>query len=177
MPLYFIRHGESTNNLQGLFTGRLDPPLTKKGEEQAKLVAEEMKSLEGIDRIISSPLGRAIRTAEIIAENLGYGRPLEIDERIVEYDLGELAGTTLRRIPSEEFSGLKTVEDPVEFRSRLTDFLDEYKTVEENIILVSHGGVYRMIESARLGLEPTEFYKVDRPKNASYIELDWLEQL
>lgn len=178
MPLYFIRHGESLNNARKLFTGRSDSPLTKKGEHQARQTAEEIKNLGEVYQIVASPLSRALRTAEIIAEAVGHDSPIKIDERIIEYDLGELTGNKWRKIPEEEFLKLKSVEDPAEFRRRLTDFLNEYKNHDGNILIVAHAGVYRMIESARLGLEPAEFHAIDRPKNASYIELElsWLDR-
>jgi broad specificity phosphatase PhoE len=177
MALYFVRHGESTNNASNLFTGRANPPLTKKGEEQAAKTAEEIKALGEISYVISSPLIRAVRTAEIIAEAIGYGKTIETDERIIEYDLGELESTTWRKIPTEEFSKIKGIEPPAKFRERLIDFLDEYKNKKNNILIVGHGGVYRMIESTRLGLEPAAFHTIDRPDNASYIklELTWVD--
>ena len=177
MPLYFIRHGESLNNSRNLFTGRSDSPLTKKGQDQARRTAEEIKSLGGVYQIVASPLIRAVKTAEIIAENLGHNSPIKVDERIIEYDLGELTGNKWRKIPVEEFSKLEGVEDPAEFRRRLIEFLNEYKNHDGNILVVAHAGVYRMIESARLGLEPAMFHTIDRPDNASYVELEltWLD--
>ncbi|MEX2014425.1 MAG: histidine phosphatase family protein [Candidatus Saccharimonadales bacterium] len=177
MALYFVRHGESTNNLEGLFTGRMDPALTKKGEQQARQTAEEIKALGEIYNIVSSPLGRAVKTAEIIAEIIGYRKPISVDERIIEYDLGELEGTPWRKIPKEEFARIKGVESPAEFQRRLIDFLNEYKDKKDNILIVGHGGVYRMIEATRLGLDPNSFHEVDRPSNASYMELNlsWLD--
>jgi broad specificity phosphatase PhoE len=176
MALYFVRHGESTNNASNLFTGRANPFLTQRGEEQAAKTAEEIKALGGISYVVSSPLIRAVKTAEIIAEAIGYGKPIETDERIIEYDLGELESTTWRKIPREEFSKIKGIEPPAKFQERLIDFLDEYKDKRNNILIVGHGGVYRMIEATRLNLDPASFHEVDRPGNASYIELDlsWL---
>ncbi|HEX5798088.1 MAG TPA: histidine phosphatase family protein [Candidatus Saccharimonadales bacterium] len=177
MALYFVRHGESTNNAKNLFSGRANPSLTKKGEEQAIKTAREIKDLVEISHVISSPLDRAVRTAEIIAEAIGYEKPIETDERIIEYDLGELESTTWHKIPKEEFSKIKGIEPPAKFRARLIDFLNEHKNKNSNILIVGHGGVYRMIEASRLKLDPASFQEVDRPGNASYIELDisWLD--
>lgn len=176
MALYFVRHGESTSNLKGLFTGRINSPLTKKGEKQAAETAEHIKALGEIRYIVSSPLSRAVRTAEIISETIGYKKPIDVDERIIEYDIGELEGTPWRKISKEEIARIKKIEPPAQFQKRLVDFLNEYKD-KKNTLIVGHGGVYRMIEATRLGLEPGSFHEIARPDNASYtkLELNWME--
>ena len=83
MMLLLVRHGETLSNRQGLLLGRADPPLTDVGEAQARHVAS---TLPVPDRVISSPLRRALDTAA------AFGSPVEIDERWIELDYGELDG-------------------------------------------------------------------------------------
>ena len=81
MMLLLVRHGETLSNRQGLLLGRADPPLTDVGEAQARDVAS---MLPIPDRVIASPLRRALDTAA------AFGSPVEIDERWIELDYGEL---------------------------------------------------------------------------------------
>ena len=81
MMLLLVRHGETLSNRQGLLLGRADPPLTDVGEAQARHVAS---TLPVPDRVISSPLRRALDTAA------AFGSPVEIDVRWIELDYGEL---------------------------------------------------------------------------------------
>ncbi len=92
--LILVRHGESTGNADGLLLGRIDSPLTIRGLEQARSLAD---TVAGATRLISSPLTRARHTAEA----LGTGLPIEVDDRWVEVDYGELDGQKLADIPSE----------------------------------------------------------------------------
>lgn len=92
--LILVRHGESTGNADGLLLGRIDAPLTERGLEQARALGP---SVAGATRVISSPLGRARDTAEA----LGLGLPVEIDERWIEVDYGELDGRPLGSVPAE----------------------------------------------------------------------------
>ncbi len=92
--LILVRHGESTGNAAGLLLGRMDAPLTERGLTQARTLGP---SVAGASRIISSPLSRARDTAEA----LGTGLPVEIDDRWVEVDYGELDGRPLGAVPSE----------------------------------------------------------------------------
>lgn len=70
IPFYFMRHGETEWNQNGLIQGCIDISLNEKGIEQAHRAAEMLKGI-AIGTIISSPLRRALTTAEIIAASLG----------------------------------------------------------------------------------------------------------
>lgn len=92
--LILVRHGESTGNADGLLLGRIDSPLTDRGRAQARSLT---RALAGATRLISSPLARALDTAEA----LGTGLPIEVDDRWVEVDYGVFDGERLGSIPSE----------------------------------------------------------------------------
>ena len=85
--LILVRHGESTGNAEGLLLGRIDSPLTARGLEQARSLAD---TVAGANRLISSPLARARDTAEA----LGH-RPARRDRRAV--DRGGLRRVTTGR--------------------------------------------------------------------------------
>ena len=90
MHLYFARHGESQANLIHEISNRgLRHPLTATGRAQAAALAEKLFT-EGITRIYSSPVLRAIETSITLAHRLGV--EYEIHEALREYDMGILEG-------------------------------------------------------------------------------------
>ncbi len=99
--LILVRHGESTGNAEGRLLGHLDAPLTARGLAQARAVAP---LVSGATRLISSPLGRALDTARA----LGTGLTVEVDERWVEVDYGDLDGTVLGDVPAEVWTRWRT---------------------------------------------------------------------
>jgi broad specificity phosphatase PhoE len=81
--LFLVRHGQTAANAAGLLLGRADPPLTDLGRRQAEALAT---ALPEPDRLLSSPLRRARDTAA------AFGVDVEIDDRWIELDYGELDG-------------------------------------------------------------------------------------
>ena len=81
--LLLVRHGETPPNRRGLLLGRADPSLTDVGREQARRLAA---TLPVPDLVVSSPLRRARDTAS------AFGCPVDVDERWIELDYGELDG-------------------------------------------------------------------------------------
>ena len=81
--LILARHGRTAANAQGLLQGRMDLPLDEVGREQARKIAVALAS---VDVVISSPLRRAVETAEAL------GKEMEIDDRWIEMDFGILDG-------------------------------------------------------------------------------------
>jgi broad specificity phosphatase PhoE len=79
--LILVRHGETEANAQRLLLGRADPPLTDRGWEQARALAPVVA---GAGLVRASPLRRARDTAA------AFGLPVEVDERWIEVDYGEL---------------------------------------------------------------------------------------
>ena len=90
---YGLRHGATDWNRQGLFQGRTDNPLNEDGLRQAHEAASMLRGV-GISRIVASPLVRATRTAEIVADAISV--PLAIDEGIIEFDFGSFEGLPVR---------------------------------------------------------------------------------
>lgn len=80
MKIYFVRHGQSTSNVDDREQGP-DSPLTPLGKQQAEFVAKRFNDIP-ITRIIASPYVRAHETAEIIAAHLK--KEIEYSELYVE---------------------------------------------------------------------------------------------
>jgi probable phosphoglycerate mutase/uncharacterized phosphatase len=88
-----LRHGATDWNRQGLFQGRTNNPLNEDGLRQAHEAASMLRGI-GINRIVASPLARAAKTAEIIADAISV--PLTIDDGIIEFDFGSFEGLPVR---------------------------------------------------------------------------------
>lgn len=84
--LLLIRHGETDWNIEGRYQGQADPPLNEKGVAQAHTLVEEMAEIP-IDVFYSSPLRRALETAEILADSLNV--PLHRELRLMEIHQGD----------------------------------------------------------------------------------------
>ena len=87
-----LRHGETAMSVERRFAGRSDAPLTENGRRQATAAAARLAARGGIDMIVTSPLQRARRTAETVAE--ATGAPVTVDDGLVETDFGEWEGLT-----------------------------------------------------------------------------------
>ena len=97
--LTLLRHGQTDYNAKSLFQGRVDEPLNAVGEEQAKRAAA---SIGEVDRVITSPLQRARKTAE------AFGILPDVDEQWVECNFGEWEGQPISSIDSDKWESYKT---------------------------------------------------------------------
>jgi probable phosphoglycerate mutase len=91
-----VRHGASPLSPQKRFSGRGDVPLSAQGREQAARVAARLAERGGIDLVVTSPLRRAVRTAEAVAA--AVGADLVVDRDLVETDFGQWEGYTFAEV-------------------------------------------------------------------------------
>ena len=150
-----VRHGESEWNAIGRWQGHADPPLSERGEHQARAAADRLGALGAV---VSSDLQRASATADLIALALGVG-PVVVDDRLRERDAGEWTGLTRAEI-EERFPGyLAGGSRPPGFEPAASLFervhpclLDLARDhAGESVLAVTHAGVILALESA-LGL-------------------------
>jgi broad specificity phosphatase PhoE len=140
MKIYLIRHGQTDWNLQGRFQGREDIPLNELGMKQARECGLALKGKE-FKAVITSPLGRARRTAEIIAE-IVLAEQVIVEEKITERDFSKVSGMTPAQREAFYASGEKDDKEPWEVLcDRMISCMKEYGEhfMEQNIIMVSHG--------------------------------------
>jgi probable phosphoglycerate mutase len=90
--LYLIRHGQTAWNLEKRLQGGSDSPLTERGRRQAGIIARSLGKAPPV-QLLASPLGRAGKTAAIIAG--GYDIPVETDARLAELRCGEAEGLSM----------------------------------------------------------------------------------
>jgi broad specificity phosphatase PhoE len=97
--IVLVRHGRTAANASGLLLGRADPVLDEAGVRQAAALAGACAPLD-LARVVSSPLGRCRDTAGAIAAAAAVPLPVEIDERWIELDYGELDGRPMGEVPA-----------------------------------------------------------------------------
>lgn len=96
--LILVRHGQTAANARGLLLGRADQPLTETGQQQARALAE---ALPRPARLVSSPLLRARQTAAVLAGAGADGEGVEVDQRWIEMDYGDLDGQPATALPEQ----------------------------------------------------------------------------
>lgn len=165
--LYFTRHGETDWNQEMKIQGRIDIPLNAKGIEQAEALAEKLKDVH-LDRIIASPLTRTRQTAEIV--NKHHQLPIETDPRIIEEYYGDFEGAPRRgeaylKQRQSYFKRYPNGEGYLDVCARVYSFLNELweKHAEEDVLVIAHGGMSRIVNSYFTDMENDEFtrYGID----------------
>ncbi|POX52091.1 histidine phosphatase family protein [Streptomyces sp. Ru72] len=162
--LLLVRHGETEWSVTGQHTSFTDLPLTQRGEEQAKSLAPLLAG-RTFARILTSPLGRAVRTAELAG--LSGAVP---DPDLHEWDYGGYEGITTREIHRTDpdwclwTQGVPAGppehpgESPDEVAARADRVLARIAPAlaEGDVILVAHGHFLRVLTARRLGLSAAE---------------------
>jgi len=93
-----VRHGVTDWNRQGRFQGLTDVPLNDEGIAQAQAAARRLRDIR-LDCVVSSPLIRAVKTAEIIATM--SGKPVAVDAGLIECDFGSFEGRSISEVMDE----------------------------------------------------------------------------
>jgi alpha-ribazole phosphatase len=139
VTLVLVRHGRTELNQRGLLQGRSDAPLDELGQHQAARVAAR---LGRVDRVVTSPLRRAVETAE----RLGV-EPV-VDPRWIELDYGTLDGSPIADIPVATWAQWRTDptfappggESLMDLYARVVSACEELaqEAAEADIVVVSH---------------------------------------
>lgn len=163
MKIYSTRHGQTDYNRDEIILGTTDLPLNETGLKQAEELAAEVERLGDVDVIIASPMLRAQTTARAVAERCGL--KIVTDERLREWDYGEYEGKSRFTVGFAEGKlefGVRmgnTGESLIQLAHRvysvLDDIISEY--AGRNVLIVSHGGVCRVIETYFNDMSAAEF--------------------
>jgi probable phosphoglycerate mutase len=141
--IIFVRHGQTAVNREGRLQGRLDPPLTDLGREQARLAAAGLAG-SGATLVVVSPLARAADTGRAIADVLGAR--VEHDERLYELDYGDWDGRKFAEVSAAEWQQWRADptfappggESLVSVGTRIGAFCDEHLREHDTVVAVSH---------------------------------------
>lgn len=183
MPkLFFIRHCESEANSKDLLASQIDFPLSEKGFIDAKHIASNFSKEYQINRVISSPLLRALQTAAPFSEI--FKIKIETDIRLIEQHVGSFSGKT--------FAELKDAPDYQWDKTKRWDWVpigggESYKMVAERvkpflidmgnpdnkeiILVVTHAVTMRLIKGHLENTLP--LYPEALPGNGEIWEVDY----
>lgn len=155
--VYLVRHGETAWTLTEQHTGRTDLPLTEQGERQVRALGPTLTALR-IDRIFSSPLQRARRTAEL---GMPHSR-VEADDDLMEWDYGAYEGRRTTEIEIDRpgwrlfRDGCPNGETLDSVGARADRVIGRIRSPDGNVLLFGHREVLRILAVRWIGLAPTE---------------------
>jgi broad specificity phosphatase PhoE len=186
--LYLIRHGQSDFDWDGdrFATARgdqWDPPLSEEGREQAHLLAKRLRVMDLDPYVIySSPLRRALETAETFAHEVGAD--VTVDDELVEAHIGGWEGKPFEEIVESDPEIVQHVrhqraiwhrapgaEQGDQFRSRVHAAVERLlgEHSDRNVLVFAHGGVINAYMGVLLGLDQEMFFL---PENTSLNGVD-----
>ena len=155
ITLYIVRHGETEENVKGVFQGQTPGTLSAKGKQQAKALQEQLSQIE-FDVVLCSDLKRCIDTANIALENIICNI---IEEPLLrERDLGNLTGKQIKGATLNE-----TVENEAALKDRANRFIEKIKQKypEKRIIAFSHGFFCRIMQAELEGVTYSDVKLLD----------------
>ncbi|MGH7229590.1 MAG: histidine phosphatase family protein [Nitrospiraceae bacterium] len=170
--LLLVRHGETDWNRSGQIMGEQPVPMNENGEAQVKRLATFLKS-RSIHALYSSPVARALQTAEILASALQV--PVTADRGLTEINVGEWEGRYWKHL-TDEFARQQFYARPEEARPPGGETLSEVQTRavaaverartrerENRLLFVSHADVVRTILAhyLRLDLKTVRQMRID----------------
>lgn len=147
VPFYYIRHGQTDWNKEDRFMGQTDIPLNETGLEQARVAAQSLVYIP-FAAIVSSPLQRALATAEIISQ--ATGKSITIVDELKEVNLGIMEGkhkgdgTILQKWRQGKF--LEGAEQWSEYTQRILKALTISLSHPAPVLIVGHGAFYHALQ-------------------------------
>jgi broad specificity phosphatase PhoE len=179
--VYFVRHGESDSNADGIARGQA-AMLSEKGKEQARIVAKRIHKI-GVDALVSSPYARTLDTAKAIAQEIGL--PIEQSDFFTERRrpsgiIGSswMTNTETRSILHQVFDGYKdethrhsdeeNFSDLRERANAALNFLANHP--KDRICVVTHGIFLRVLLAAVLN--GPDFSGLDMQNAIRSVEMD-----
>lgn len=179
--LYLLRHGQTEFNVKKLVQGRCDSPLTDLGRKQAGMAAAWLKDHDVVpDKVVSSPLGRAMDTASLVAtELLGRDAAVELCEGIIERSYGTFEEGPHDALPTDVWD---PGEDLIPFggegsralQERVVGTLTNLMGAKgiETLLAVSHGSASRQFIKAAA---PEDFKLPAKLPNCAIMIFDFEE--
>jgi broad specificity phosphatase PhoE len=168
--IILVRHGETEWNAEEIFRGRADIALNEKGVVQAKLLGDYLKGSR-LEAVYSSPLQRAVHTAEKIVEP--HSLDVKLEPALIDIDYGEWQGVPLievKKIYMDLYIKWKTSPEEVKFpggeglhdvrKRTITAVKKIVKKHKGSVVLVSHRVVNKVIICSLLGLDDSHFWNI-----------------
>ena len=165
VEIYIARHGQNEDNVHGILNGHRDLPLTDLGRQQARDLSQGiMQSGIQFDYVYSSPLSRALETAQIVSREAHFPEPVVL-QNLIERDFGVMSGkpaSDIEKLCAPEIiktdtityflspEGAETFPDLVERGARILEEV-RAKHTSGKVLLVCHGDLGKMIYAAATG--------------------------
>jgi len=148
--IYLLRHAETDANKNFIVQGRMDNPINETGIDQAFKTGEYLKTMSiNFDLVISSPLKRAYKTADLVNHGMVIHRPIIIDKNLIERNFGDYDG---RKITDDYYyltrNGLiPNMETDDVLEDRVEMALKEIAEKHENktLLIVTHSHVIKAL--------------------------------
>ncbi|HYH03670.1 MAG TPA: alpha-ribazole phosphatase, partial [Bacillota bacterium] len=168
---YLVRHGSTMMNEKGVYQGWTDAPLSETGKQQCEVVKAKLRQVS-FDAIISSPLERAVRSAQIIT---GKNRDrIMTKEALKEFNFGVWEGLNHKEAAAQypreweawcadwQHSGPPRGENFLNFYQRVEQGYHELlrSNGDETVLIVSHEGPLRVIATLLLTLKPEDYWRL-----------------
>jgi len=184
--VYYIRHGETDWNVAGRLQGRHDVPLNARGRAQAAHCGDILRDLFARDGrspsepdYVSSPLGRACQTMELVRPPLGLAFDgYRTEPRLAEISFGEWEGFTIAQLHSRDPQRIAAREQDKwhfvppggeSYELVFGRMRDWYENLSRDTVAVAHGGTARGL-IAHLGLaKPAAAPLVDIEQGIVYV--------
>ena len=153
--VYEARHGETAWSATGQHTGLTDLPLTKRGERNALRLRKRLAGLV-FAKVLTSPLQRAVRTAELA----GFGAVAQLDRDLVEWNYGDYEGLRTSEIRAKRpgwqlfRDGCPNGESPQQIGDRADRVVSRIRAIKGNVLIFSSGHFLRVLAARWLGVEP-----------------------
>ena len=153
--IVLARHGETEWSRSHRHTGRTDIPLTENGRRQARALAGRIAG-RSFERVLVSPLGRAVETCELA----GLGEQAERRPELLELEYGDAEGMTTDQM-RETVPGWSVwthatpgAESLSDVASRLEPILAILSETRGDVAVFAHGHVLRVLAALWIGLPP-----------------------
>lgn len=176
--LVVVRHGVTANNLEARFTGQLDIPLSKLGEEQARVLGVALAD-ERFDALISSDLIRATATVAPLAARLG--QTVRLEPGLREIGVGVWEGQTgmevrerypgaIERWEKSETYAPEGGESVRDFQLRIVDAYERTRGefTQGSVLWMTHGGVLGQLLCHVLGMDIARRWQFRRDNTAIF---------
>lgn len=171
--LYFVRHGQTEWNAIRRMQGQWNSDLSELGRQQAEVNGKLLSSCN-IEIMFVSPLDRTRQTADIINRHLDLTP--NYDDRIMEWDCGDWSGELYEQVSIKWTDAWQALhrfnyrgpncENYPDMYKRAGPFLDDVKArSEENIAIVSHGMIGKVMVSQLLGLDEQQTLAMHQPND------------
>ena len=187
--LIFVRHGETDWNFEGRMQGQKNIPLNVTGRAQAASNGDRLKTYlerEGIDPdtldFVSSPLGRTRSTMELLRGAMALeATSYRLEDQLKEITFGAWEGFTLEELADEEQDLILQrrankwgfVPPGGESYEMLAERIGTWlKTVDRPSVVVSHGGVFRVLRGHLEGRDRMSVPKLDVPQDKVFVWRD-----